>query len=205
MHKLQNAEAEWNKVEYSHACREVVIPQRLMASLEAYQEGGIIAPTQLLVHMHLTTKGGHVNVVKALIDTGAEVNIIKRGIFEPLCFQPARKRLSLVTADGTVMEGGKQEVQVEIRLRLDQGGRSHWQATTFFYEADIGVDAIIGYPWLAANRLSVLSHAHCLEWTNNKGRRFRIRDYAPLRAVRTVSENKIEEESVPEMEMWVDQ
>ena len=87
--------------------------------------------------------------LKILIDTGAEVNLIRRGSLPEAYFRPARRPLVLATANGSRMEGGAQEAKLELEFwtteELPAGG-SCWTAPAFFHDADIQVDALIGYP-----------------------------------------------------------
>ena len=63
------------------------------------------------------------------------------------------------------MEGGKKSVKMHMSLsRLQKGqdlGPPLWLGGTF-YDAEIGVDAIISCPWLMRNKVSVFPHYNAL-------------------------------------------
>jgi hypothetical protein len=109
---------------------------------------------------------GQTHFINALIDTGAEVNLVRRGMLPSTYLLPAPKPLSLVTASGAKMEGGEREATLGLVLRreggLGQGEGALWTAPASFYEADIHVEAIIGFPWLEENQLGVFPHLRAL-------------------------------------------
>ena len=53
-----------------------------------------------------TTSLGREKYIQALIDTGAEANLIRAGLFKKDEMRPSASPLSLRTADGSVMSGG---------------------------------------------------------------------------------------------------
>ena len=63
------------------------------------------------------------------------------------------------------MEGGKKSVKIHMSFRRFQKGQEFgpplWLGGTF-YEAEIGVDAIISCPWLMRNKVSVFPHYNAL-------------------------------------------
>ena len=54
---------------------------------------------QLAMLLQVKTPQGHINTLRALIDTGAEANLIRRGFLAPL-FLPADDPIQLVAANG---------------------------------------------------------------------------------------------------------
>ena len=99
--------------------------------------------------------------IKALIDTGAEANLIKKGLIHARFLRPARNPLVLVTANGCRMEGGTKEVVLRLCLnstKENPNGKKVWCSKVSFYEGDIQLDAILSHPWLAQERLGVFPH-----------------------------------------------
>ena len=65
---------------------------------------------QLLVTVKTRGPDGRIRYLKALVDTGAEANLVRTGLLSPSLFRRSRHPLSLVTADGKRMEGGKNKL-----------------------------------------------------------------------------------------------
>ncbi len=64
----------------------------------------------LKIQLHLSRANKKVaDNCSALIDTGAEVCLIRKGLVDPEFFQTARRRLQLVGANGQPLEGGSKE------------------------------------------------------------------------------------------------
>ena len=103
--------------------------------------------------------GGKQRKLKALIDTGARTNLIKRGLLPEDCFRPARRPLLLKTVSGEELPGGRQEAQLQVTFQAEQesgeGKPEQWETEIVVYGGDIGCDIILGYPWLKAARVDV--------------------------------------------------
>jgi hypothetical protein len=103
--------------------------------------------------------------INILVDTGAEVNLIKPGLFDDINFESAEKPLKLVTVSGSNLGGGQRTIELILHLHgttSSNGDRSHHLMGGIFYEADIGWDAIMSYPQLHEQLVSVLPHRNCL-------------------------------------------
>ena len=68
---------------------------------------------QLLMRIYAEHSNGRRIPLNVLIDTGADSNLIRKGMVSDLT-TPARKPLTLYTADGSRMEGGTQEVSLTL-------------------------------------------------------------------------------------------
>ena len=123
------------------------------------------ADNQLLLMVPARGQDGQLHPLQILIDTGAVVNLIRRDRLPPAYFRPSRRPLALATADGSRMRGGAHEARLELVLQADrelpQGGTT-WSAPASFHDADIQVDALIGYPWLQRHKLGVFPHLRAL-------------------------------------------
>ena len=98
-----------------------------------------------------------------LIDTGASVNLVRKGLFPESYFLPAKNPVQLTTANGQLLCGGN----MAIKLRLTFGkvnGRAvqPWKVWGEFFEAETRADMILGYPWLAENQLAVIPKFGCM-------------------------------------------
>ena len=107
--------------------------------------------------------GGENRVLEVLIDTGAQINVVRRGLFSEHDMRPSKTPLRLTLADGQPFWGGDRE----LRARLTFGRTINhvvqpWRARANFYEGEIRADMILGLPWLAENGLDVLTREACL-------------------------------------------
>ena len=110
--------------------------------------------TSLILRMWVVKGDGSKVSLDALVDTGCEVNLIRAGLVPPDNFTPAPCRIRLVTANGSSLGGGDQQV----KLRVVAQGYEVTDITppptkflgfqTTFFEADISVDIILSYKWL---------------------------------------------------------
>jgi len=87
-----------------------------------------------------------------LFGTGAEINLIRKGIVGSPYLAAVKRPLRIAAANQATMHGGEHEVHSTITLTgmgVDTGEERTLLVTTSFYVADIGVDAILSYEWLA--------------------------------------------------------
>jgi hypothetical protein len=112
-----------------------------------------VKDVRLTLDIVLTFAPGVTRKVRALVDTGAEVNLLRRGIASPEYLTPVKRPLKLATASREPLPGGDREVRCMATMmgrEIDSGEERTIEVPVDFYEAAIGVDAIIGYEWLAA-------------------------------------------------------
>ena len=117
-------------------------------------------------------------VVHVLVDTGAQVSLVRRGLFKEESLQPSRRLVCLKVANGEIMGGGTHEATISMgfwkheRLnRPDLAKRSTLSGN--FYVADItDWDMIMGYDFMVGNTIGALPHRatlvreddECLTW-----------------------------------------
>ena len=93
-------------------------------------------------------------VVDALVDTGAQVSLVRRGLFKEEPLQPSRRPVRLKVANGEIMGGGTHEATISMKFweherlnRPDLAKRSTLSGN--FYVADItDWDMIMGYDFM---------------------------------------------------------
>ena len=121
---------------------------------------------QLLLTIHITI-GDVRRTAKALIDTGAQVSIVRQGLLPDECFRAARKPLLLKTASGELLPGGQHvaSLLVEIDAETDAGCpvKTPWKTNITVHDGDVGADMIIGYPWLRRQRLDIQPWRNALQ------------------------------------------
>ena len=120
---------------------------------------------QLVLKLLCELPDGRRRILKVLVDTGAEANLIKTGIIPPHLIQAAMERLSFVAANGLKIPGGEREVDLNLAFRQrvnDQDSVHKLWRTAKFYEAQIRVDAILSFPWMTQNKIGVFPHHNAL-------------------------------------------
>ena len=119
--------------------------------------------TQILLEILVCPIGGENKVVKALVDTGAQINVVRRGLFPETDLRPAKDPLRLTLADGQPFWGGDRELETRVTFGKNVNNVIvPWRARASFYEAEIKADMILSLPWLAQNGLDVLTWEGCL-------------------------------------------
>ena len=117
-------------------------------------------------------------VVDVLVDTGAQVSLIRRGLFKEESLQPSCRPIRLKVANGDIMGGGTHEATISMEFweheRLNRpylAKRSTLSGN--FYVADItDWGMIMGYDFMVANAIGALPHRamlvrevdECLTW-----------------------------------------
>ena len=121
---------------------------------------------QLVVKLDLVLpEGSTLPGVEILIDTGAEVNLIREGLVPKHLLSPAEKTFRFLTADGTRMRGGDKVVQLKMSFQkttMTDTDPTKFETEGLFYQADIQADAILSHPWLVEKRLGVIPHLKAL-------------------------------------------
>ena len=74
---------------------------------------------KVTMNVKVLLPSGREQVLHALIDTGAQVNLVRKGVIDKGEFCRARERLFLVTANGQPMEGGESLVDLDVVLNRE--------------------------------------------------------------------------------------
>ena len=121
---------------------------------------------QLLLNVTVRT-GGVSKRLQALVDTGAQVNLIRPGAVPDSCFVEARKPLLLKTASGEELRGGQRvaNLQIQIAAETEDGkpAPQPWASNIIVHDGDVGVDMILGYPWLQRNKVDIQPWRNALQ------------------------------------------
>jgi hypothetical protein len=103
--------------------------------------------------------------VQALVDTGAEINLVRKGLVPKEFWIRSERVKRFVTADQAVMEGGSIELHCEFALQgmsVESGRATQVVCPTRFYDANIGVDVILSYEWMRRADIEVRCRRHGL-------------------------------------------
>jgi hypothetical protein len=103
--------------------------------------------------------------MKVLADTGAECNLIKKGFVPHHLTNVAREKVNLLAVNGQVLQGGNRKTTVTLRFEKQINGKKAPELAQYkidFYEADIEVDGILSYAWMAKEKLGVFPHLRAM-------------------------------------------
>ena len=96
-----------------------------------------------------------------LVDTGAQVSLVKAGLLPPECLTDSRKPVRLKVANGQYMVGGTKEAAIGLQFvnhrelsRPDLGKEILLHGS--FYEAEMDWDMIVGYDFMMETDSGVL-------------------------------------------------
>ena len=107
----------------------------------------LFIPVELRVGPELTVR------TAALVDTGCESNLVRRGLVPAHFFHKASRPIKFVAVNKTVVTGGRQELCAQLGFEgvdIDTEMITPLELTFICLEADIGGgDVIISYKWLA--------------------------------------------------------
>jgi len=119
--------------------------------------------TYLRISVTVVDNAGRRVNANALIDTGAEVNIVREGLLHASNFQPARRPLKLITASNHRLPGGMHEATVNLVFQgADTSSKEKVRVTapTVLYEAQVGEDMILSYQWLGERGIEINPRMH---------------------------------------------
>ena len=114
------------------------------------------------LHLKVRALCGEVGkVLDVLVDTGAQVSLVKAGLLPPECLTDSRKLVRLKVANGQYMVGGTKEAAIGLQFvnhrelsRPDLGKEILLQSR--FYEAEMEWDMIFGYDFMMETDSSFL-------------------------------------------------
>ena len=123
-------------------------------------------------------------VVDDLVDTGAQMSLVRTGLFKEKSLRPSRRPVRLKVANGEIMGGGTHEATISMKFREherlnrpDLAKRSTLCGN--FYVADItDWDMIMGYDFMVGNAIGALPHRATLVREDNECLTWLSTDYA---------------------------
>ena len=123
-------------------------------------------------------------VVDVLVDTGAQVSLVRRGLFKEESLQPSRRPVRLKVANGEIMVGGTHEATISMEFwehqRLNRPNLAKRSTLSGnFYVADItDWDMIMEYDFMVGNAIGALPHRAKLVREDNECLTWLSTDYA---------------------------
>ena len=131
----------------------------------------------LALLLRVSAPNGATRTLRVLVDTGAQMNLFRCGLFE---MRPVRRKLRFASADRSAIQGGDSVQTLSLALvppdskgtqsgnvadgrRTQTGSASLPPAGTFnlvdnFWAADIRADIVLSYPSLLRHLLGVIPH-----------------------------------------------
>ena len=122
--------------------------------------------------MTLHFSDGTSKSISALIDTGAEVNIVRRDLVDPSHFRRTKYPIRLGTANSTRLSGGDHDITVVLGMNgteVDSKRAVDHRIPCRAYDAAISHDMIISYKWLAENNVILCPSQHGLLFKGRQG------------------------------------
>ena len=78
---------------------------------------------QLMVEVEISVCG-QTKKIKALIDTGAQANLLREDLFPSEIWKSSKNPLALTTVNGEILSGGRREVQTKINFHVEPEEKS---------------------------------------------------------------------------------
>ena len=101
----------------------------------------------------LKFSNGQCRECQFLVDTGSEMNLIRRDVVPENCWENVAKKINFYTASGMPLKGGGRLCSGQFIFRSFEVGEEDKKIgfqnlDASFYEAEISVDGIISFEWL---------------------------------------------------------
>ena len=142
------------------------LPIKSVGRMEESGKGHHHDDCQMSLKLRVTTEEGESRKLVVLIDTGAQVNLIKRGLFNHS--RPADRPVSLRTVGGELLPGGDRTQRLSLHfVARDYGHEVPYEHIVHddFYVAEMDdCDVILGYPFLCGRQMSPILHQKKLLW-----------------------------------------
>ena len=147
---------------------QIVLASRMLRPRKFYEVGTIIHKhddLQLIMELPLILPNNETIRIKALIDTGAEANLIRMGLAPSHLLRQAKYPMKLIAANGQRLGGGERVLAAILGFEAQKNGIWQDELMEFgasFFEAEINVDAIISFSWMAQHKIGVFPHKRAL-------------------------------------------
>ena len=148
--------------------KEIMLEKNILHTPQEYRKNKVTQQgdkLQLLLKISAELPDGSHRVLDVLVDTGAEANLTRVGLFPNHLTRAAEIPLKFVTANGQGLVGGQTCVDLVLEFTQVVDGRvlpDPCRRKASFYEADIRVDAILSFPWMLHNKIGVFPHRHAM-------------------------------------------
>ena len=138
------------------------------------------------LHLKVRVRCGNKEVIAdVLVDMGAQVSFVWKGLFSVEFLKPSRTPVRLKVANGEILGGGTHEATISMKFRehdrLNRPDLSKRIVLSWnFYAADISDwDINMGYDFMVSNAIGALSHGATLLREEEEGLTWLSTDHAP--------------------------
>ena len=118
---------------------------------------------RLALEGSLVMKDGVRFSVSALVDTGSEVNLVRKGLVDPKYLRPCGPEVSFVAVNKQGLGGNHNRLSCELSFQGCERDTKEKTTVVFpfrCFDASIDVDAILSYEWLARQGVTVWPRQH---------------------------------------------
>ena len=116
-----------------------------------------------MIRLTLRPSDGTLIPVDALVDTGAEVNLVRRGLVSDSCLHVGLRPVRILAANQMTLGGNHRQLSCDLLIAGEDEG-THLPTIAALpltaYDADIDLDLILSYEWLAAQMVDVFPRNH---------------------------------------------
>ena len=118
---------------------------------------------RLALEGSLVVKDGVRFSVSALVDTGSEVNLVRKGLVDPKYLRPCGPEVSFVAVNKQGLGGNHNHLSCELSFQGCERDTKEKTTVVFpfrCFDASIDVGAILSYEWLARQAVTVWPRQH---------------------------------------------
>ena len=139
--------------------------KQVLHGIKEYKKSKLPRDTKLKVKVTVEWMDGSRKELEALVDTGAEVNLINPKLMDSALFTPSSRPVRLGVANSLLLKGGGREATMSLTFQgvdLDTGKNVRMSLPLTAYDGDVVCDLILSYGWLAQNDILINPRRHGL-------------------------------------------
>ena len=177
--------------------------------MEDSGKGHHLDDCQMSLRLQVTTDEGESLTLTVLIDTGAQVNLVRKGLFNHASSRPANRPVALRTVGGEILPGGDRTQRLSLHFVARDYGHNvpyKYVAQDNFYVAEMDdCDVILGYPFLCGRQMSPILHRRKILWERAKKWTWLTGDEAKIGGVKSERSKSLglPKGQRPKPKMWI--